>query len=247
MNISRFKKILLGVGLLAAVIGVTIVHFPAVETYAADHRDGPVAIADPTADITDIYAWMSPDSSKVNLIMNVFPDASATATFGEDVQYVFHLNSMSAYGMTATETMILCTFDSSQDVSCWLSSDNSVSDYVSGDASGTDGITSVNSQFKIFTGMRDDPFFFNLTGFNETVSAVAGAAGALTFDAANCPALDGATSTALVNQLKTGTGGVPAENDFAGQNVMSIVIEADTATVTPGGAILGVWASTHRS
>src|SRR5262245_55955976 len=32
---------------------------------AADHADGPAAKADPSADITDVFAWMSPDAQRV--------------------------------------------------------------------------------------------------------------------------------------------------------------------------------------
>src|SRR5262245_27962013 len=38
---------------------------------AADHADGPRASADPSADITDVFAWMSPDAGRLNLVMDL--------------------------------------------------------------------------------------------------------------------------------------------------------------------------------
>lgn len=213
----------------------------ALRLHAADHKDGPSVTASKEGDITDVYAWMSADKTKVNLVMDVYPNAPATALLSDQVLYVFHLNSAPAYGMPATETQIICGFDTAQKITCWVGG----TEMVAGDPSATAGLASANGKLKVFAGPRDDPFFFNLTGFKKTAMIVAGAASGLTFDTAGCPALDAATSTALVTQLQmTGTGAA-AVNDFAAQNVQSIVIEVDTALVTPGGKILGVWASTH--
>jgi hypothetical protein len=210
--------------------------------HAADHKDGPAAMADPAADITDTYAWMSTDKSKVTLVMDVYPNAPAGTMFSDQTLYVFHLNSAATYGGTATETKIICGFDSGQKITCWVGAD----EMVTGDASVTAGITSASAKTKVFAGLRDDPFFFNLTGFKAVAAAVAAAAPSLTFDGTGCPALDTATSSALVAQLSHGTSGAAAASDFAGQNVESIVIEVDTALVTPGGKFLGIWASTHK-
>jgi hypothetical protein len=217
-----------------AAIGLTL--------HAADHRDGPAATADPAADITDVYAWMSTDKTKVDLVMDVYPNAPAGAMFSDQTLYVFHLNSAGTFGGTATETKIICGFDTAQKITCWVGS----GEMVTGDASATAGITSASAKTKVFAGLRDDPFFFNLTGFKATAAAVASAASSLTFDASGCPALDTATATALVAQLSHGAAGAAAASDFAGQNVQSIVIEVDTALVTPGGKFLGVWGSTHK-
>ncbi|HVT07698.1 MAG TPA: DUF4331 family protein [Polyangia bacterium] len=214
-----------------------------VRLHAADHKDGPAATAEPAADITDVYAWMSPDKSKVNLVMDVYPNAPAGAKFSDQVLYVFHLNSAATFGAaTPTETKIVCGFDTAQKVTCWV---GTAGETVSGDASVTAGINSASAKTKVFAGLRDDPFFFNLTGFKATTAAVAAAASSLTFDGTGCPMLDSTTASTLVAQLAHGTAGAAPANDFAGQNVLSIVIQVDTALVTPGGKFLGVWASTH--
>lgn len=226
---SRYTRTLTTVGALS------LAALPLVGL-AADHSDSPAVMSDPTADITDVYAWMNQD--KLALVL----DVPSAAMFSDAVQYVFHIDSGPAYGMADAQTMILCRFDASQRIECWLGEDD---DYAIGDASDEAGLMSYNGTFRVFAGLRDDPFFFNATGFSETIATVVSAAGGLTFDEAGCPALDMATSGALVTQLMSEPGGDPAMDDFTG-DVLSIVIEVDASAVTAGGPVVGVWASTHR-
>ena len=48
---------------------------------SADHVDGPAASADPAADITDVFAWMSPDAQRVFLVMDLVRNATAASRF----------------------------------------------------------------------------------------------------------------------------------------------------------------------
>jgi hypothetical protein len=209
---------------------------------AADHMDGPAATADPAADITDVFAWTSADGTKLNLVLDVFPAATSSAKFSNTVQYVLHTSSHPAFGMAAAATEdIVCTFDAAQKISCWAGSE-----YVNGDASNTAGITSGSGKLKVYAGLRDDPFFFNLDGFKHAVATVKGAAASLTFDPAGCPKLDAATSAALVSQLKTDPNGNAPQDHFKALNVLAIVVQVDLAIVNKGGPVVSVWASTNK-
>ena len=209
---------------------------------AADHQDGAAVLTDPSTDINDVFAWTSTDGTRLNLVMDVFPAATSAAKFSNVAQYVFHTTSSSAYGMPAAASEdILCTFDTSQIISCWGGGE-----YVHGDASSTAGIASSDGKLRVFAGLRDDPFFFNLDGFKATAGAVHSAAGSLTFDAAGCPALDATTSTALVTQLRSAPGGGPPTDHFKGLNTLAIVVQIDKSLVTKGGSTVGVWASTNK-
>jgi len=221
-----------------AFIGAAVIPFAA---YAADHIDAPATVADPAADLTDLYAWTSSDASKVNLVMDVLPFATADSKFSDAVQYVFHVNSSTGYGEAQTETLILCQFDEANAIECWAGSD----EHVSGDASAEAGLSSDSGKLKVFAGLRNDPFFMELTGFNETVSIVVGAAGGLSFDDQGCPDVNAETSAALVGQLQSGAGGAAASDTLAGANVLSLVIQVDKELLTAGGPILGAWASTN--
>ena len=216
---------------------------------AADHLDGPAASADPTSDITDVFAWTSPDGKSLNLVMDVFPAATAASKFSNTVQYVFHTSSHPAFGMTSGGTEdIVCTFDAAQKVSCWAGSE-----YVNGDASSTSGIAS--GKLRVYTGLRDDPFFFNLDGFKHAVSDVkaTAAAGKLpTPDAAGCynlgdPGSSSSIASVVVKDLTHAADGTsPAVDHFKGLNVLAIVLQVDLSVVNKGGPVVGVWASTNR-
>lgn len=210
-------------------------------TFAADHIDSPAAVAEPAADITDLFAWMSADAAKVNLVLDVTPFAGADSNFSDAVQYVFHVNSSTGYGEAQTETLILCEFDAAGAIACWAGAD----EYLAGDASAEAGLASESGALKVFAGLRNDPFFMEFTGFSQAVATVISAASGLTFDDQGCPAVDEGTSGVLVGQLQSGTDGAAASNTFAGANVLSIVVQVDKALVTTGGPILSVWASTN--
>lgn len=211
--------------------------------WAADHLDGPRASADPAADITDVFAWMSADASKVYLAMGVSPKATTASKFSDMVQYVWHTTSSDGYGKAGTSVDVVCTFDAAQKISCWAGDE-----YVTGDASNPAGITSTSGKLKVFAGLRDDPFFFSLDSFNAVAKTVAGAAASLKFDGSGCPALDSATSTALVTGLKTaadGKGG-PAVDFFTKLNALYIVISVDK-TVILKNTVMSVWGSTNKA
>lgn len=212
---------------LAATAGLLL----AAATHAADHRDSPGNIADPAADLTDIFAWMTPSATEVNLVLAV-----PAAAFSDAVQYVLHVESSSAYGVTGVQQNIICQFEVDQTVECWIGT----GDYLQGDASSVNGLESVTGRTRAYVGQRDDPFFFNSTGLRNTLDTVAAAAGGLTFDGAGCPVLDNPTSTALLTQLTTGG------NAFALGSVRALVLQIDKPLIAPGGNIIAVWGSTRR-
>src|SRR5262249_61172688 len=125
---------------------------------AADHQDGAAVLTDPASDINDVFAWTSPDGSKLNLVMDVFPFATTAARFSDVVQYVFHTSSSAGYGMaTGASEDIICTFDSSQMISCW-----GAGEYVHGNASTTGGVARSHGEVEVFPGLPGHPFLLHL-------------------------------------------------------------------------------------
>jgi hypothetical protein len=213
--------------------------------FAADHLDGPAASADPAADITDVFAWAQ-NGNSLNMIMNVFPAANADSRFSDAVQYVFHVRSQSGFGSVENESTLVCTFSAEQAVSCSLDGEELVADT---DASATGGFVNAAGNFRIFTGLRKDPFFFALNNFNVVRRAVRDAVPSLVFDEAGCPTLDQPTKDVLVSSL-VGSGGLPGADspavDFFGPlNVLSIVVQADKGLFGQG-PVYAVSGTTHR-
>jgi hypothetical protein len=229
---------------------------------AADHRDGAAVLTDPSTDINDVYSWMSTDGTKVYLIMTVFPAADKnTSKFSTAAWYVFHTASRAGFTDTnATPVDIICGFDTTQKISCWVGSS---ANFVSGDASATAGISSADGKVKVFAGPRKDHFFFNLDGFKAASTCVKGVLTAgtpPTPDAAGCfykgntgGGLTDAQTAAVAGQLSKappatagqcpGTGA--AVDFFAQLNTLSIVLAVDKSLLTAGGKYFSVWGATH--
>jgi len=229
-------------------MGALAVLTAASSAFGADHRASPATIADPMADINDVYAYVGGNGNLV-LAMTVFPVADATSAFSDAAQYVFNLDTGSTFGSTTESTKIICSFDAAQMVSCYLGMPGEEArDWAMGDASGASGLVSSNATFTVFAGLRADPFFFNLDGFRDAVNTVVTAAPGLTFDEANCPDVNAATSAILVDQLQsTMSGAMPAVDFFATLNTMAIVVELDPGVFNPANNLVSVWGSTHMA
>jgi uncharacterized protein DUF4331 len=205
--------------------------------YASDHLDTPTVIADPAADIGDIFAWTSSDGRRLNLVMDI-----VAHHFSDRLQYVFHVDSGDRFGKTAATTLIMCRFDLTNAVECWVGN----ADYVHGDASKPVGIEGKNRRFQVFAGLRDDPFFNNVKGTRAAYN-VAGAAlqHGTAVDSAGCPQLDEATSHEILDTWRHTDGG-PATNFLAGWKSSALVISIDLNVVNTGGKLLAVWGAVHK-
>jgi hypothetical protein len=246
----------IGVGLAALLLATT--------SHAADHLDAPSVMNNPMADITDVYAWMSPDDTNVNLVMDVSPADDGSNNFGPSILYTFHVTSWTGYGGTSTaspETRVTCQFADNTSVQCWVGS----SFYVTGDPTNTTNFLTDSTQtFQVFAGQRSDPFFFNFNGFKDWAGSAAGFITNNTFTYDNsgvCLKLDDATGTAMRGKLSegpqgggghapcngTGTDGTGTTADcFANLNVMSIVIQIKKSALNVGSnSVLSVWGSTN--
>src|SRR5947208_16727646 len=61
----------------------------------SDHISGPRALADPIADITDVYAFMSPERpGHLVLVQNTLPFAPPSALFSDGLVYRFRVRPL---------------------------------------------------------------------------------------------------------------------------------------------------------
>jgi len=219
---------------LFVVVGV----LSAPVSHASDHLDTPTVIADPAADIGDLYAWTSADGKRLNLAMNI-----VGGRFSDQLEYVFHIDSGKQFGNTTTTTSIVCRFDAASTAKCWAGD----ADHVRGDADKPAGLEGDRRRFRVFAGLRDDPFFNNVKGTRSAYEAAADALkhGAST-DAALCPGFDKATAQRIRDRWRHTDGG-PATNFLAGWKSASLVVSVDLGIVDRGGALLAVWGGTYAS
>lgn len=220
---------------LAVAIAAATCSLPAL---AANHLDTPTVIAEPRADIGDVFAWMSPDTHHLNLVMTI-----VGRSFSDQLSYVFHVDSGKRFGETQRTLTIECRFTSAQAADCKAGD----IDRAAGDASTPAGLESNNQHFKVFAGLRDDPFFNNVkgprAGYNVAAEALANGT---TRDAAGCPQFSAETSQRIRHEWRSTNAG-PGTNFLAGWQSAALVVSIDTAVVTRGGKMLAVWGATADS
>jgi hypothetical protein len=193
---------------------------------AADHRDSPLNVDNPTADINDVYAFRSPEDPQ-NLVVAVsvnpliVPGDNATrGVFDDDVTFQVHVD-------VNGDLMDDAVLDIHKD------GDDLVIEGLNQPV--TAGITKPGQApevtregpIKVFAGLRDDPFFFDLAGFRAFVA-----------DPTKVP----------VNGLRPAGAGAPVDA-FAGTNILAIVVELPIQLLTGTGGSSGVikaWVSSER-
>ena len=89
----KLSRVVPALGLSSVILAGLIV-----QVDASSHREAPLIAEDPVADLTDVYAFVSPDdASTVTLIMNVNPFEQPAGgpnfyKFGDDVAYRFNID-----------------------------------------------------------------------------------------------------------------------------------------------------------
>ena len=189
---------------------------------AADHRDSPTPTGDPGADISDIYVFRSPEAaSNVVFVINsspfIAPVDNASASFDSNVKFQIHIDND---GDLADDIRIDIRKAGNSIIAEGLG--NSIGVDVT--PFGADLIVAEGGGRKLFAGIRDDPFFFDIPGFQGFLM----------------------NRLPPVNGLRPAGGGDPADA-FGGTNVLSIVLELPVTAVTGGadsssGAI-SIWVS----
>ncbi len=240
LPLAKVSKALGAAGALAALGAISTAAF------AADHRDGSMAgVQAPTniaSDINDVYAFMN--AGQVVLGMTVFPAAMASSTFDDATVYRFVVDKRPAFGEASAGTVnVYATFNTAGDIQMWIADSTGTLDYASGDPSAEAGLQSENGTFKVFAGLRTDPFFFFLDGFNAARTTVFNAFGTLSLNGNGCPILTDVTAAALRSAL---VATAPTDDFFDTLNTLAIVVEADPEVfVDATNATFTVYASTH--
>lgn len=136
---------------------------------AADHVEAPGTAADNAADIADVYAWHSGD--KLVTVVTVAGRATASATgpvYDEDVLYTVHIDND---GDNDSDIDIQTRFgqNSAGDWGVKVENLPGAKNPVVGPVnSEVEAGNETGEELHVFAGWREDPFFFDLTGFVDT-------------------------------------------------------------------------------
>ena len=223
----------LPVNLVLLYSSIVLLEMTLAPAAASDHLDTAAVIADPASDIGDLYAW-SGDGRKLNLVMTI-----VGGKFSDHVRYQFHVDSGATPGNFTATIAISCEFNSAFAPDCRLGE----VDRARGDASGDSGIEGEQHRFRVFAGLRDDPFFNNVRGTRAALNVAGAALASRPKDGGGCPRFDAATAARILDEWRH-TDGHAAANFLSGWNTAALVVEVDLDAVNGGGALLGVWATT---
>ena len=140
--------------------------------WASDHQEAPTATAQLAADIGDYYAWHDENTLNLILTFGTFNAPGMPAIYSADTLYGFHFDtSVPSDGIAESNLYARFAQDPSGNWGVQVFDESGVLF-----ESATQTVTE-NEQGKVWAGLSDDPFFFDLTGFNNTVST-----GQLSFD-----------------------------------------------------------------
>jgi hypothetical protein len=139
----------------------------------SDHIDGPRQIGDPSADLTDLFAFNSPENpSRTVLAANVFPTCGVDAIFSNAINHsivvrrakVAGLGDATKFETTEPEIRFSCRFDALergaadgkpvQRGTCTLPDGQSLRFLVNDEK----GASTADGAYRVFAGMRSDPF-----------------------------------------------------------------------------------------
>ena len=191
----------------------------------SDHISGPRALADPIADITDVYAFPSPEhAGHLVLVENTLPFAQPSALFSDGLVYRFRLRPLTAgaengsapFTVGEDELVFDCVFSDPADSAdgqgqegvCTTPTGDTIG-FMVGDEQGGSG-----HGVRVFAGVRWDPFIMDAPAALKTI-----ATGKLAFTD-------------------------PSSIYMDGKNVLSLVVEIDCARFLGEVGLVGVVAET---
>jgi hypothetical protein len=194
---------------------------------AADHRDSPINVSNPTADINDVYAFRSPTNAN-NLVLAIsvnpliVPSDNATrGVFDSQVTYQVHVD---ANGDLADDATVNIRKAGNSLILEGLGAP------IVAEITPPGAAPVINSAggVSVFAGLRDDPFFFDLAGFQGFL----------------------ANPKVPAKGLRAPGAGDPVDA-FKGTNILAIVVELPVTAITGGAnantGVIKTWVSTSKS
>ena len=240
---KRLALVLAGVGLIA--VGYLIAS-DTPQPMAADHGDPPAIGTPGPTDINDVYAWVhEADNANFALVATYARDAADADRLAQNTTYRFNIDAVDANLANPVSTVIDCTVNASDQLSCTGTTGGVQSFQIANVAFNGTG---TDSGVSLFQGLRDDPFFFNLDGFSGTATLVQAAVsgGGLTADANGCPTLTDGTAEALLACLTSSCddSNSAAVDNFDGENVIAISFQIPRDLIDGDGqTFFAVWTS----
>ena len=177
---------------LVVMAGIAICTLPARHMKAADHAEATGVAGDPGADIADVFAFLDPnDNSKVVLALDVegfiVPSELLNLSFfSPDVTYRFEIENTGdarpdaslevtfspQTSRSAPQTATIRFFEGHGHHPSFQFTAPTTVQTLNGTPNPFVVTTDPNTDVSFFAGLTDDPFYFDIVGFNRFVSSV---------------------------------------------------------------------------
>jgi hypothetical protein len=243
------------VALMTLILTTGTAFYTSSNVLASDHRDSPTADANAQGDITDIFAFLDPNTpANLVLIMNVNP-FSVPAETGYHFSTTFLYQFKIATGPTAVEGLVIqATFENVATTTC--ASGQMINVYGPGvpaitgtnnillseqpTVSGCTGATVTQGSMQVFAGLRDDPFVADIGQLNRILASSQDL-----FRAFPNSAVGSLRGRAVRADMTSGVDG------FGGFNITTLAIELPASAIQGSGTtflgasgLVGIWGTT---
>jgi hypothetical protein len=238
---SRSRKI--AAAALIVMAGIAIFTLQARRMKAADHAEATGVAGDPGADIADVFAFLDPNNnSKVILALDVegfiVPSELLNLSFfAPDVTFRFEIENtgdakpdasldvtFSAQASRSTpQTATISYFEDDKGHPIWQFTAPTTVQTLNGTPNAFVVTTDPKTDVSFFAGLTDDPFYFDIVGFNRFVASV----------------LAGTPDPTKLQR---------ARDSFAGYNIHMIALSVPASLLRgkPSNAVIGVNGVTLR-
>jgi hypothetical protein len=165
--------------------------------WASDHKEAPLTSETPAADLNDVYAFLNPnDPSRLVLALTVNPFSvpSEAIAFNFSTRYIYRLQVDNNGDAIADHTIAL-RFTRNQTYTARFFPENltivgkATAPTEEPVANPPEIYTSADGEIEVFAGPRDDPFFFDVVGFNRFLAGTGALSGSDGFAGFNVSAI----------------------------------------------------------
>src|SRR5690242_10168832 len=176
--------------LMNLTAGAFALLFFQIPAFAADHRDAPVIDLFSAVDINDLYMFRAPDDpSKLVVVMSTHPlsnpDFATSYHYQPDAVYRFFFSTNDQAIPTSQIDFVFSPFEKGKQTyraffPNGIAVEGEVTEPTVKSGPPNEPIVTegpADSGITIFAGPRDDPFFFDLVGFNRVVAGTGDFAG----------------------------------------------------------------------
>ena len=150
-----------------SALAIAAMLLPLAPAFAADHLEAPALQGQGSVDINDLFLFQAPDTSRSVMILTVNPFAGSVSgtTFNPDASYQFQFDND---GDSVSDVTYSTTFSNLAGGNQSYSVDRIDSAGTTTIGTGVTGAASATTNGGLVqAGTFDDPFFFDLNGFND--------------------------------------------------------------------------------